>query len=72
MIAVLAACSSSPSKVKSDLGLKGAPDWVNEGTNILNEKDGRLFHGVGSANPVGDMSLQTSVADDRARPKWRV
>jgi len=67
MTAVIAACSSSPTKVESDLGLKGAPDWVNEGTNILNEKDGRLFHGVGSANPVGDMSLQTSVADDRAR-----
>jgi len=40
---------------------------VNEGTNILNNKDERLFHGVGSASPTGDMSLQRSVADDRAR-----
>src|SRR5512140_936266 len=62
----IAACSST-TKVESDLGLKGAPDWVNEGTNILNNKDGRLFHGVGSASPTGDMSLQKSVADDRAR-----
>lgn len=62
----IAACSS-PTKVESDLGLKGAPDWVNEGTNILNEKDGRLFHGVGSSSPTGDMALQKSVADDRAR-----
>ncbi len=66
LAAVIAGCSST-TKVESDLGLKGAPDWVNEGTNILNNKDGRLFHGVGSASPVGDMSLQKSVADDRAR-----
>lgn len=62
----LSACSSA-TKVESDLGLKGAPDWVNKGTNILNDKDGRLFHGVGSASPMGDASLQKSVADDRAR-----
>ncbi len=62
----LVACSST-TQVESDLGLKGAPDWVNEGTNILNEKGGRLFHGIGSASPTGDMALQKSVADDRAR-----
>jgi len=60
------ACSST-TKVESNLGIKGAPDWVNEGTNILNSKDGRLFHGVGSASPMGDMALQKSTADDRAR-----
>lgn len=63
---VISACSST-TKVESDLGIKGAPDWVNEGTNILNVKDGRLFHGVGSASPMGDMALQKSTADDRAR-----
>jgi hypothetical protein len=62
----IAACSST-TKVESDLGIKGAPNWVNEGTNVLNNKDGRLFHGVGSASPTGDLSLQKSVADDRAR-----
>jgi hypothetical protein len=62
----VSACSST-TKVESDLGIKGAPDWVNEGTNIISEKDGRLFHGVGSASPMGDMSLQKSIADDRAR-----
>jgi len=66
IVVAISACSST-TKVESDLGLKGAPDWVNEGTNILNDKDGRLFHGVGSASPTGDMSLQKSVADDRAR-----
>ena len=65
-VTAIAACSST-TKVESDLGLKGAPDWVNQGTNILNNKDGRLFHGVGSASAMGDMALQKSVADDRAR-----
>lgn len=58
---------SSTTKVESNLNIKGAPDWVNKGTAILNDKDGRLFHGVGSASPMGDMALQKSTADDRAR-----
>ena len=62
----ITACSGK-TEVESDLGIKGAPDWVNKGTNILNNKDGRLFHGVGSASPMSDMALQKSVADDRAR-----
>jgi hypothetical protein len=65
-VSFIAACSST-TKVESDLGISGAPNWVNEGTNVLNNKDGRLFHGVGSAEPMGDMALQTSTADDRAR-----
>lgn len=65
-LSILAACSST-TKVESDLGISGAPDWVNEGTNILNNKNGRLFHGVGSASPMGDMELQRSTANDRAR-----
>ena len=66
VVVLLAACSSQTT-VESDLGISGAPDWVNEGTNILKTKDGRLFHGVGSAPPLGDFSLQTSTADNRAR-----
>ena len=62
----LSACSGKTT-VESDLRIKGAPDWVNEGTNILNDKRGRLFHGVGSAPAMGDMSLQQSTADNRAR-----
>ncbi|OFZ67242.1 MAG: hypothetical protein A2V79_12500 [Betaproteobacteria bacterium RBG_16_56_24] len=67
LVAVGVSACSSKTKVESDLGIKGAPDWVNEGTNILNNKDGRLFHGVGSASPMNDMALQRSIADDRAR-----
>lgn len=66
-ISVISACSSSTTKVESNLGISGAPDWVNEGTNILNNKDGRLFHGVGSASAMGDPALQRSVSEDRAR-----
>jgi hypothetical protein len=66
LVVLLSACSSK-TKVESDLNISGAPDWVNEGTNILKDKDGRLFHGVGFAPVMGDMSLQKSTADNRAR-----
>jgi hypothetical protein len=64
---VLAACGGGKTIVESDLGIKGAPDWVNKGTAVLNDKDGRLFHGVGSSPALGDEALQRSTADDRAR-----
>jgi hypothetical protein len=67
MILGLAACASDSTVVESDMGINGSPKWVNEGTATLKTKDGRLFHGVGSSREVGDMSLQTSVADNRAR-----
>ncbi|SMF48323.1 hypothetical protein SAMN02745866_03139 [Alteromonadaceae bacterium Bs31] len=62
----LSACSSS-TKVESDMGIKGAPDWVNEGNQALNDKKGRYFHGTGSAPKMSDASLQRSTADNRAR-----
>jgi len=67
MAASLLTGCASRTVVKSDLRIKGAPDWVNRGSQALSDRDGRLFHGVGSAPAVGDLSLQTSVADDRAR-----
>ncbi len=66
LLLILAGCSSK-TRVESDLGVKGAPDWVNEGTQILNDKGGRYFHGVGQAPPMGDESLQISTANNRAR-----
>ncbi len=63
----LAACGGGKTVVESDLGIKGAPDWVNKGTAVLNDKGGRLFHGVGSSPAMGDEALQRSTADDRAR-----
>jgi len=67
LILALAACGGGKTVVESDLGIKGAPDWVNKGTAVLNDKDGRLFHGVGSSPSLGDEALQRSTADDRAR-----
>ena len=63
---LLSACGGK-TVVESDLKIKGAPDWVNEGANILNSKDGRLFHGIGSSPKLGDMELQRSTAENRAR-----
>ena len=64
--AAVAACSGR-TQLESDLGIKGAPDWVNKGSSYVNDKDGRLFHGVGSAAPMGEVTLQRATADDRAR-----
>ncbi len=63
---VLAACSSKTT-IESDMGLDDAPAWVNEGTQAVNDDDGRLIHGVGMAPAMGDVSLQKATADNRAR-----
>lgn len=63
---LLAACSTS-SNIESDLGIEDAPDWVNEGTQAVNDDDGRLIHGVGSAPALNDAALQVAAADNRAR-----
>ena len=68
-VLLLAGCSSK-TQVESDLHIDGAPDWVNEGNQMLNDEDGRLFHGIGSAPPMGDHSLQKNTvgkADFRPR-----
>ena len=62
----LAACSSHTT-VETDLGIAGAPDWVNEGTQAIDNDDGQLLHGVGMAPAMNDTSLQKSSADNRAR-----
>lgn len=63
---VVGACSSQTT-IESDMGLSGAPDWVNEGTQAVKDDDGRLIHGVGMAPSMGDVSLQKATADNRAR-----
>jgi hypothetical protein len=65
-LGLLAACSSR-TVVESNLGIKGAPDWVNKGSQALNDQNGQLIHGIGSAPNMNDQSLQSSTADDRAR-----
>lgn len=63
---ILSACSSQTT-IESDMGIRGAPDWVNEGTQAVKDNNGRLIHGVGMAPAMGDVSLQKSTADNRAR-----
>ncbi|MEE8059844.1 MAG: LPP20 family lipoprotein [Pseudomonadales bacterium] len=62
----LGACSSNTT-IESDLGIDGAPDWVNEGTQAIDNDKGQLLHGVGVAPTMGDTSLQKNTADNRAR-----
>jgi len=67
LMLLLAACSAKKTIVESNLGIKGAPDWVNKGIQFLDDRGGRLFHGVGQAPVMGDESLQKSTAETRAR-----
>ena len=62
----LAACASSTT-LNDTADAEGTPVWVNNGSNIFTSKAGRRFHGVGSAPMLGDFSLQTSTAENRAR-----
>lgn len=66
-LALLLGACSSKTTIESDMGLDDAPDWVNEGTQAVNDDDGRLIHGVGMAPAMGDVSLQKATADNRAR-----
>ena len=62
---LLAGCGSAP--LKGGLGIKGAPDWVDQGTQVLDSKNGKVIHGVAMAPAMPDLSLQISTADTRAR-----
>jgi hypothetical protein len=64
---VLFAGCASERTLESDLGLSDAPDWVNIGTQAVDNDGGRLLQGVGMAAPMNDPSLQRSIADNRAR-----
>lgn len=66
-LAVAISACAGKTRVESDLDIAGAPDWVNKGTQFLNDRGGRLFHGVGEAPPMGSPALQKSTADNRAR-----
>ncbi|MDV3502731.1 hypothetical protein [Marinobacter sp. M-5] len=66
VLAGLAACSSRET-LESDMGISGAPDWVNEGTQAVDDDDGRYIQGVAYAPPLNNQSLQISTADSRAR-----
>lgn len=62
----ISACTSR-TVVESDMGIKGAPKWVNEGSQAFKDDKTRFFRGVGSAPKMPDGYLQKSTADNRAR-----
>ena len=61
----LSSCALEPTQSNRAF-IRGAPDWVNKGSYTLGNGDMRMFYGVSSANPQGDLALQKSIADDRA------
>ena len=61
---VMSGCTIEPIQSDRDDSIKGAPDWVNKGSMVVNRDGVRIFVGVGSARPQGDLALQKSVADD--------
>lgn len=63
---LLVACSGNE-VLSESLNDQGVPTWVGQGSSILKSRQSRVFHGVGSAPMMGDFSLQTSVANRRAR-----
>ncbi|HVA54841.1 MAG TPA: hypothetical protein VNI53_03445 [Gammaproteobacteria bacterium] len=60
----LSACASKP---VSNMGITGAPDWVNQGSQTLKDDGNRYIYGIGSTPTMNDLSLQTSTADEHAR-----
>ena len=63
---LLVACSGSE-VLSESVNDQGVPTWVGQGSSILKSRQSRVFHGVGSASMMGDFSLQTSIANRRAR-----
>lgn len=65
---LLADCTLEPIQQDRDVEvIKGAPDWVNQGSKMLAiDKDTRVFRGVSSITLQGDMAMQKSLADDKA------
>jgi len=64
--AFISGCAFEPLDQEPRPIIKGAPDWVNKGSYTDGSKDTRMFYGVSSANPQGDLALQKSIAEDRA------
>lgn len=70
----ISACSGTPAPIEINsqqkvlvLVNKNAPAWVNNGSGMLHKQDSRMFIGVASAVPAGDMAQQKAEADDKAR-----
>ncbi len=58
---------SVSSSFAEGLEIRGAPQWVNDGTTCMMIQDHRWLQGVGSAPPVGNNKLQVSMSEGRAK-----
>ena len=66
LVLAVTACTIEPVQPDKPVEIRGAPDWVNKGSVMLAVKDRRIFRGVSSSTPQGDMALQKSIADDKS------
>ncbi len=64
---VIAGCNIEPIRMDDKDVIKGAPDWVNKGSMLVESTNLRQFRGVSFATPKADMALQKSIADDNSR-----
>ncbi len=55
-------------KAKTSPIASNAPEWVNKGSSVMKDKDGKqVFYGVGIAQGIRNRALAVSSADDRGR-----
>jgi hypothetical protein len=62
---VLAGCTSEINK-SAETG-RGKPNWVVRGGGAFKDQSSTVFYGVGIANPMPNIALQRTVAQQRAR-----
>jgi len=48
-------------------GCGGAPDWVQEGSGVMNRDDSKAIYGVGTVEKVPLESIAWEIAENRAR-----
>ena len=48
-------------------GCGGAPDWVKEGSGVMNQDDSKSIYGVGTVEQVPLESIAWEIAENRAR-----
>lgn len=48
-------------------GCGGAPDWVKEGSGVMNQDDSKSIYGVGTVEKVPLESVAWEIAENRAR-----
>lgn len=63
---IVSACSSHRT-FESDMRVSGAPDWVNGEELVTKGEHGKVIRKVGQAAPMGNISLQKTMAANRAR-----